>query len=82
MLIAARNEEAVIGQLIDSVKAQDYPQELIDVFVVADNCTDGTARIAREKGYGRIRVTSGVGVRGYYRSLGYEEELPYMAKSL
>ena len=39
-------------------------------------------RISREKGYGRIRVTSGVGVRGYYRSLGYEEELPYMAKSL
>ncbi|MBR6204502.1 MAG: tRNA uridine(34) 5-carboxymethylaminomethyl modification radical SAM/GNAT enzyme Elp3 [Candidatus Methanomethylophilaceae archaeon] len=39
-------------------------------------------RKAREKGYGRIRVTSGVGVRGYYRSLGYEEDLPYMAKTL
>jgi elongator complex protein 3 len=39
-------------------------------------------RIAREGGYPRIRVTSGVGVRGYYRSLGYSEDLPYMAKDL
>ena len=39
-------------------------------------------RVAREGGYARIRVTSGVGVRGYYRSLGYSEDLPYMAKDL
>ena len=43
VLIAARNEQSVIGNLIDSVKAQDYPTELVDVFVVADNCTDNTA---------------------------------------
>ena len=48
--IAARNEEAVIGNLIDSIRRQDYPSELITVFVVADNCTDETAKIAREKG--------------------------------
>jgi len=30
----------------------------------------------------RIRVTSGVGVRGYYRSLGYRLEAPYMVKDL
>ncbi len=39
-------------------------------------------RIASENGRGRIRVTSGVGVREYYRSLGYSEDLPYMAKDL
>ena len=39
-------------------------------------------RIARESGRSRIRVTSGVGVRGYYRSLGFEYDLPYMAKDL
>ena len=50
VLVAARNEEAVIGQLIASVKAQDYPARLITVFVAADNCTDATARIARESG--------------------------------
>ena len=50
VLIAARNEEAVIGNLIESVKAQDYPRELVTVFVAADNCTDGTARAARRAG--------------------------------
>jgi len=50
IMIAARNEEAVIGNLIDSIRKQDYPRELIDVFVVADNCTDNTARTVREMG--------------------------------
>lgn len=48
--IAARNEEPVIGNLLDSISRQDYPSDLITVFVVADNCTDSTAKVAREKG--------------------------------
>lgn len=50
VLIAARNESAVIGHLVDSVRGQDYPAELVTVFVVADNCTDDTSCIAREHG--------------------------------
>jgi cellulose synthase/poly-beta-1,6-N-acetylglucosamine synthase-like glycosyltransferase len=50
IVIAARNEEAVIGNLLDSIHKQDYPQELLTVFVVADNCTDNTAKVVREKG--------------------------------
>lgn len=50
ILIPARNEETVIGNLLDSISRQDYPSDLIEVFVVADNCTDGTARIAKEYG--------------------------------
>ncbi len=50
VLISARNEEAVIGYLIDSIKSQSYPEELISIFVVADNCTDSTADVARKKG--------------------------------
>ena len=50
VLISARNEENVIDQLIGSVKEQDYPSELIDIYVIADNCTDNTARVARECG--------------------------------
>ncbi len=50
VLIAARNEEAVIGYLIQSIKAQDYPQELVDIYVVSDNSTDNTAEIARKAG--------------------------------
>ncbi|NLC17318.1 MAG: glycosyltransferase family 2 protein [Clostridiales bacterium] len=48
VIIPARNEQKVIAQLIDSIKKQDYPSELIDIFVVADNCTDNTAQIARQ----------------------------------
>ena len=49
-IIAARNEEAVIGELIQSIKNQNYPSELLDIFVVADNCTDHTADVARAAG--------------------------------
>ncbi len=50
VLIAARNEETVIAQLIESVRGQTYPSELVDIFVVADNCTDRTAAVARAAG--------------------------------
>ena len=50
VIIPARNEENVIGQLIDSIRKQTYPAELIKIIVIADNCTDGTAQIGREKG--------------------------------
>lgn len=50
VLICARDESAVIGNLIDSIKAQDYPAELISIFVAADNCTDNTAEICRNLG--------------------------------
>ena len=47
---SARNEEAVIGQLIRSLKNQNYPKELIDIYVIADNCTDLTAFKAKQEG--------------------------------
>ncbi len=50
VLISARNERSVIGHLIDSIHTQDYPKELIDVYVVADNCTDDTAAVSRAAG--------------------------------
>lgn len=50
VLISARNEEAVIAQLVDSLKRQDYPAEYLDVYVVADNCTDNTAQAAGDAG--------------------------------
>lgn len=49
-IIAARNESNVIGQLLDTIRAQDYPSELLDAIVIADNCTDTTAQTAREHG--------------------------------
>ncbi len=50
VLISARNEENVIGHLLNSINLQTYPMELVDIYVVADNCTDKTAEISRKCG--------------------------------
>ncbi len=47
VVICGRNEEKVIGNLIESIKNNDYPQDKIKIFVCADNCTDKTAEICR-----------------------------------
>ena len=50
IIIPARNEEAVVAGLIDSVRKNNYPQDKLQIFVIAHNCTDRTAEIAREHG--------------------------------
>jgi cellulose synthase/poly-beta-1,6-N-acetylglucosamine synthase-like glycosyltransferase len=50
IVIAARNEEKVIGNLLDSINKQDYPKKLITTFVVCDNCTDKTYEVAKKHG--------------------------------
>lgn len=65
VLIAARNEAAVIGDLLESIRNQTYNQTLVTVFVIADNCTDATAAIARHHGavvyerFNRVQVGKG-----------------------
>ena len=49
-IIPAHNEEMVIKNLVQSLREQDYPKELYDIYVIADNCTDATAEIAKENG--------------------------------
>ena len=49
-IIPAHNEEAVVGNLIESLKNQTYDKDLYDIYVIADNCTDNTAKIAKEAG--------------------------------
>lgn len=49
-ILPAHNEEAVIANLVDSLMNQDYDKNLLDIYVIADNCTDNTAEIAREHG--------------------------------
>ncbi len=50
VLICARNEEKVIGNLIESIQSQTYGRDFVKIFVMADNCTDSTAAIARSAG--------------------------------
>lgn len=49
-VICARNEAGVIETLIQSLKAQNYPSDCLDIYVVADNCTDHTAAVSRRAG--------------------------------
>jgi len=50
IIVPAHNEETEIATTVASLLGVDYPRELYRVFVVADNCTDGTARRAAEAG--------------------------------
>ena len=50
LILPAHNEEAVIANLVNSLKEQDYPKKLYDIQVIADNCTDNTEKIARDLG--------------------------------
>ena len=50
MIVPAHNESAVVGALVESLQALDYPKELYDIYVIADNCTDNTAQIAKDLG--------------------------------
>ncbi len=49
-IIPAHNEEAVVANLVESLKNQTYNKDLYDIYVIADNCTDNTARVARDAG--------------------------------
>lgn len=50
MIVCAHNEEQVIGQLVENLHLLNYSDQLYDIFVVADNCKDNTAQIARQAG--------------------------------
>ncbi len=75
VITCARNEAKVIGKLIDSLKAQNYPDELYDIFVIADNCTDSeTERVSKLHGamvFNRFDKTK-VG-KGYALKWGFEK---------
>ena len=50
VLIPARNERGVIASLIDTLKKQNYPDDLYDIIVVPNNCTDDTEQVAEKAG--------------------------------
>ena len=63
-LVPARNEEAVIAALVHSLRAQNYPERLFDIYVIPNNCTDGTEKTAREAGAFILRCTGTVRCKG------------------
>lgn len=63
-VIAARNEAAVIGHLVASLRAQDYPAERMDICVVPNNCTDDTEAVAASAGATILRCQEPVTRKG------------------
>lgn len=83
-IIPAHNEEAVVANLVESLKNQNYPKGLYDIYVIADNCTDKTAQVAKEAGaivYERFdenKKTKGYALQ-WFLAQKIEEDAPYDA---
>lgn len=63
-VIAARNEAAVIAELVESLKRQNYPASLYDIFVIPNNCTDDTEACALAAGAKIFRCFEPVRCKG------------------
>jgi len=83
-IIPAHNEEKVVENLIASLQKQNYPKDLYDIYVIADNCTDKTAEVARKAGaivYERFdeqHKTKGFALNWFLKQK-IEENAPYDA---
>ncbi len=75
-IIPAHNEEKVIGETLDRLRQLDYPAELWDVVVVADNCTDKTFQVVKGRNIECLerRERTGIG-KGYVLSWAFKRIL-------
>ena len=64
ILLPARNEENVISVIIKSLQNQDYPDELYDIYVIPNNCTDDTEGAALRAGAKVLHCASPVTTKG------------------
>ncbi len=85
VITSARNEEKVIGKLIDSIHEQNYPRDAYDIFVIADNCTDATAEVARSLGaivyerHNKEKVGKGFALHWFFERFNAEHAKNYDA---
>ena len=87
LILPAHNEEAVIENLISSLKELDYPKDLYDIQVIADNCTDNTEKIARDMGtkvFVRTETdpnkkTKGYALQAFLKTLLSDKDMDYDA---
>jgi cellulose synthase/poly-beta-1,6-N-acetylglucosamine synthase-like glycosyltransferase len=71
IVIPAHNEEIMLDTLLDSLAALAYPKDRYTVYVVADNCTDRTAELARARGWVRVYERRDKAKRGKGHALGW-----------
>lgn len=81
LVVCAHNEEQVVGDIVNNLQQLDYPRELYDIYVIADNCSDNTARIVRDLGaiamerHDKTKVGKGYGIEWFLDELwGLEDE--------
>src|SRR5699024_6171003 len=79
ILVAAHNEEKVIGSTIENLKQIKYNKELFDICIVSDNSTDRTTQIAREYGVMVVDTIQGKFVR---EGIGKPAGLQYALREL
>ena len=83
-IIPAHNEEKVVANLVESLKKLDYPKDLYDIYVIADNCTDKTAEVAKKAGvivyerFDEAHKTKGHALQ-WFLAQKIEEDAPYDA---
>ena len=83
-IIPAHNEEKVVANLVESLKKLDYPKDLYDIYVIADNCTDKTAEVAKKAGaivyerFDEAHKTKGHALQ-WFLAQKIEENAPYDA---
>ncbi len=64
IIIAARNEENVIGNLIESLKKQNYDKNFYDINVIVNNSTDNTYKVSKKTGVNTIKCEIPVKCKG------------------
>ena len=72
ILVASRNEENVIGKLVESILKQKYPRELYEIYVIPNNCTDNTEKVAREAGAQIIECKQKVSSKGEVLKISFD----------
>lgn len=87
LVVAAHNEELVIENIVKNLMSLNYPRELYDIFVIADNCTDATAEIARKAGaivherFNKVDVGKGYALKWMFDKI-FEMDKKYDAVSV
>lgn len=64
VLVPARNEEAVIGNIVESLRHQNYPRDKFHIYVIPNNCTDSTELAAQMAGADILHCAAPVTCKG------------------
>jgi 1,2-diacylglycerol 3-beta-glucosyltransferase len=76
VIVPAHDEAAGIARTVESLRAIDYPTDLFEIVVVADNCKDDTAARARAAGARVLeRFDEKLRGKGYALARGFEASI-------